>query len=359
MFHGMIMAGGGGTRFWPRSRQDRPKQFLSLTGGRSLLQQAFDRMEAVVPTEHVWVITAERYREETARQLPSLPAEHIIGEPCGRDTGPCIALGAVLIARQDPEALMVVTPADHVIEPAQEFTRGVQAAFRIAEEKPDALVTIGVPPTYPATGYGYIQRGTEVVRRLGLEICRVKGFREKPAADLAEAMVASGNYLWNSGIFIWRATAILKELARQQPEIHAAVNRIADAWPTAARQETFRREYEGLAKISIDFAVLEKASEVWVVSAPFRWDDVGSWLALERLHPQDAEGNTVLASHCGINTRNCILVADEGQFVATVGVEDLIIIHEGDAILIAHRGQEASIRGIVDLLKQKRLDKHL
>lgn len=359
MLHGMIMAGGGGTRFWPRSRQNRPKQFLSLTDGRSLLQQAFDRMEAVVPRENIWVITADRYREETARQLPGLPRDQIVGEPCGRDTAPCIALGAALISRQDPAAVILVTPADHVIEPAQEFVRAAQVAVRIAEENPAGLVTIGVPPSYPATGYGYIQRAREAMRRQGIDIFRVLGFREKPKAEVAEAMVSSGDYFWNSGIFAWQASAILKELADHRPPLHAAARHIADAWATPARQEVFEAEYDRIERISIDYAVMEKARETYVVQAPFRWDDVGSWLALERLHPQDADGNTVLASHCGIDTKNCIIVADAGQLLATVGVENLIIIQEGDAILVADRKNEAGIRQIVDLLKTRGLEKYL
>src|SRR5919201_1109488 len=179
MLHAMIMAGGGGTRFWPRSRKRRPKQFLTLTGERSLLQQALDRIEAQVPPERSWVITAGIHQEEAARQLPSLPGDRVIGEPCGRDTAACIGLGAALIARQDPSAVMLVMPADHVIEPVQEFRRAAHAAEQMAEEHPTALITFGISPTYPATGYGYIHRGPEVVQRQGVSVFRVQDFREK------------------------------------------------------------------------------------------------------------------------------------------------------------------------------------
>ena len=359
MLHAMIMAGGGGTRFWPRSRQRRPKQFLTLTGERTLLQQAVERVEGKVPAENTWIITGQMYEAETARQLPGLPADHIVGEPCGRDTAACIGLGAALIARQDVNATMLVTPADHVIEPAQEFRRAVQVAEQMADEHPQALITVGIPPTYPATGYGYIHRGPEAACRLGISVYRVRGFREKPDAELAERMLSTGEYFWNSGIFLWKAATILNALRDNQPEIHSAVERIADAWPTSQRAQVFQKEYQALSKISIDFAVMEKAKDVLMVQAPFRWDDVGSWLALERLHPQDAHGNTVLSAHCGVNTENCVLAADDGILIATVGVDNLLIVQDGDAILVADRREEAGIRQIVDLLKKKGLEKYL
>jgi mannose-1-phosphate guanylyltransferase len=355
----MIMAGGGGTRFWPRSRQQRPKQFLTLTGDRSLLQQALDRVEVLAPPDRSWVITAETYRGETGRQLPMLPADHIIGEPCGRDTAPCIGLGAALIARQDSAAIMLVTPADHVIEPMQEFRRAVQVAAQMAEEHASALITFGIPPAYPATGYGYIHRGPEIAQRQGISISRVQGFREKPGADLAEKFVVSGEYFWNSGIFVWRAATVLAALHEQRPALYDAVQRIADAWSTPRRNEVLRKEYEGLERVSIDYAVMEHAPEVLVVQAPYRWDDVGSWLALERMHPQDADGNTVLARHAGIKTNNCVVVADEGNLVATVGVSNLLIVQDGNALLVADRREEGTVKQMVDLLKKQGLEKYL
>jgi mannose-1-phosphate guanylyltransferase len=359
MLHALIMAGGGGTRFWPRSRLKRPKQFLALGGERTLLQQAFDRIEAAVPPERAWIITGAMYREETARQLPSLAADRVIGEPFGRDTAACIGLGAALMFRQDPTAVMLVMPADHVIEPAQEFRRAVQVAEQMAEEYPDALITFGIPPTYPATGYGYIHRGPSVTQRQGISVYRVQQFCEKPSADVAERFVVSGEYFWNSGIFMWPAATILNALRDNQPKLAIAVKQIADAWPTTEREAVLRREYEGLARISIDYAVMEKAKEVLVVQAPFRWDDVGSWLALERMHPQDADGNTVLATHCGLKTRGCVIVGDPGHLIATVGVENLLIVHDGDATLVADRRDEGTVKQIVELLKKNGLEKYL
>jgi mannose-1-phosphate guanylyltransferase len=365
MLHALIMAGGGGTRFWPRSRQKRPKQFLALAGERTLLQMGLDRIESQVPPERTWVITAGVHREEVLRQLPGVPAERVIGEPCGRDTAACIGLGAALIAREDPNAVMLVMPADHVIEPVQEFRRAVHAAEQLAEEHPRALITIGIPPSYPATGYGYIHRGRELPGRQGVAVYRAepapgdhKAFREKPDADLAERFLASGEYFWNSGIFVWKTTAILNELRQQQPMLHDAVQRIADAWPRSDRAQVLSREYEALTRISIDYAVMEQAADVLVVRAPFRWDDVGSWLALERMHPQDADGNTVLATHRGVHTQSCVITADPGTLVATVGVNNLLIVQDGNAILVADRREEAELKKLVESLKAHGLEKY-
>ncbi|MBM3994159.1 MAG: mannose-1-phosphate guanylyltransferase [Planctomycetes bacterium] len=359
MLHALIMAGGGGTRFWPRSRQQKPKQFLTLVGDRSLLQQALDRIEVLVPPSRTWIITGASYTAETARQLPNLLAERIVGEPCGRDTAACIGLGAALVARHDPDGVMLVTPADHVIEPAQEFRRAVLVAEQMVNEHPDALVTFGIRPTFAATGYGYIERGTELAQRQGVPVYRVGSFREKPHVELAEEYIATGRHLWNSGIFVWKAATILRELRKNQSKLAAAVEHIAAAWETPEQDDVLSREYASLDKISIDYAVMEKAPEVLMVQAPFVWDDVGSWLALERRHPQDAHDNTVFANHLGIDTHHCVIAGDADKLIATLGVSDLIIIQDGDAILVAHREEEGNIKKIVEELKRRRLEKYV
>jgi mannose-1-phosphate guanylyltransferase len=352
MLHATIMAGGGGTRFWPRSRSARPKQFLSFGGDRTLLQGTFDRVEAQVPPSRVWVITAEAHRDRAVEQLPELSANHVVGEPVGRDTAACVGLGAALVAREDPDGVAVVMPADHAIEPAQEFRRAVHAAAQLAEENPRALVTFGIPPTYPATGYGYIHRGEPAGQRQGVPAFRVRQFKEKPPFAEAERYVASGEYYWNGGIFVWKVSAILAELGAHRPKLLEAVRRIADAWGTPRQDDVFREEYAKAEKISIDFAVMEKAREVLVVQAPFQWDDVGSWLALERRNPQDAAGNTVQARHVGVKTSNCVIVGDPDRLIATAGVSDLIIIQDGDATLIAGRRDEGTVKDIVEALKK-------
>jgi mannose-1-phosphate guanylyltransferase len=359
MLHALIMAGGGGTRFWPRSRTARPKQFLKLTGDRTLLQQAVDRTEAQVPPERTWVITSAQHRNEACRQLPQLPADRVIGEPCGRDTAPCIGLGAALIAREEPQAVMLVMPADHVIEPVQEFRRAVHVAELMAQENPTSLITFGITPTFPATGYGYVQRSSEIGRRQGIAVHRVAAFREKPNSELAEQFLTSGEYFWNSGMFVWRTATILNELQKREPSLHAAVQRIADAWNTSEREHVLSREYQALSKVSVDYAIMEKAKDVLVVQAGYRWDDVGSWLALERMHPQDAHDNTVLATHCGINTRGCVIVGDPGKLITTIGVDNLLIIQDGDATLVADRREEGTVKALVEQMKQKGLESYL
>jgi mannose-1-phosphate guanylyltransferase len=351
------MAGGGGTRFWPRSRKARPKQFLALTGERTLIQQTADRVEALVAPERTWIITSAEHQAEVGRQLHDVPSGQIVGEPIGRDTAACIGLGAALIAARDPSAAMVVLPADHVIEPAQEFRRALHAATQLVEEFPNALITFGISPTFPATGYGYIHRGQDIGTRQGLLVNRVAQFREKPSVDLAEQFVATGNYSWNSGIFCWKASTVLAALRSQQPRIHDAVSRIAAAWETPRGPDVLAGEYEALPRISIDYAVLEKYPERLVLQAPFHWDDVGSWLAMERLHPQDVHGNTILAKHLGVNTARCVVVGDAERLIATTGVCDLLIIQDADATLIAHRSDEAGIKLLVEELGKQGLER--
>lgn len=356
MLHAVIMAGGGGTRFWPRSRQTRPKQFLTLAGDRTLLQATCDRIEAQVPPDCTWVITTAAHRDEAARQLPHLPTNQVIGEPAGRDTAPCVALAAALIFRRDPHATMLVLPADHVIEPVQEFRRIVHAAEQLAAENPEALITFGIQPTWPSTGYGYIRRGMKQPARQGVSAYRVESFREKPDAATASGYVADGGYYWNAGIFAGKAAAFAKQFAEQAPGIHQGVQRIAAAWDSSDRDAVFASEYPRLEKISFDFAVMERAPEVLVLEAPYRWDDVGSWLALERLQPQDASGNTVQADHCGIDTKNCVIVGEPGKVIATIGVENLVIVQDGDCILIADRRNESDVKKIVEELRRRGLE---
>jgi mannose-1-phosphate guanylyltransferase len=356
MLHVMIMAGGGGTRFWPRSRNARPKQFLTFSGERSLLQGTLDRIAAVVPSDRTWVITGSAYVPETASQLPGLPSAHVVGEPFRRDTAPCVGLGAALIARTDPDGTMAVMPADHLIEPEREFQRALHAAEQFADEFPDCLFTFGIPPTFASNGYGYIHRGPLVSERSGVPLFRVQEFKEKPKVEVAEQFVASGEYDWNSGIFVWKVKTILAQLKANRPDIHDACIRIANAWDTPKRDTVFAQEYEAIQGTSIDYAVMQnagKAGLVRVLRAPYKWDDVGSWLALERHNPQDAAGNTTQGRTLLLDTSGCVVSAEGNQLIATIGVRDLLIIQAGNATLVARKQDEARVKEIVDRLKKE------
>lgn len=352
----MIMAGGGGTRFWPKSRNARPKQFLSFAGDKSLLRGTLERTLPIVSVDRTWVITGETYVSETAAQLPELDSNRIVGEPFRRDTAPCVGLGAALIAKQDPNAIMVVIPADHLIEPEREFHRTIHAAVQFAEQFPKALFTFGIKPTNPSTNYGYIQRGTQVSTHNGVPLFEIKAFKEKPKEDVARDFLATGEYDWNSGIFVWKAKTILDQLEVNRPEIHAAVTQIANAWETPQRLSVFQKEYEAITGVSIDYAVMETAPERMVLQASYQWDDVGSWLALERHNPQDATGNTVQGRHLGIDTKGCVIAAEGNHLIATINVSDLLIVQVGDATLVARKQDEARVKEIVERLKNERTD---
>jgi mannose-1-phosphate guanylyltransferase len=350
------MAGGSGTRFWPLSRKRLPKQFLKLYGQRSLLQQAFDRIVELVGPAGVSIITNVLQVDQTVRQLPELASANIVGEPCGRDTAACIGLAAALVAQKDAAAHMIVLAADHLIQPTEAFHRAVRAADAVVREHPDALVTFGIPPTRPATGYGYLRRDRLMGEFQQTPVYRLKSFHEKPDLETAERFLAAGEYYWNSGIFCWSAATILGEIQRCVPALHRAILTIAEAWPTPDRDRVFCDQYEPLKKISIDYAVMEKAQNVFMVEAPFQWDDVGSWLALERVHQPDKDRNVVLGTHRGHETSGCIVVGDEQHLVATIGVRDLIVVHTPDVTLVADRRDEQSVKQLLTRLEAEGFD---
>ena len=357
MLHAVIMAGGSGTRFWPESRADRPKQLLPLAGPRSLIQDTVDRLAALVPPERLLVVTAARLVEAVRQQLPGLPPQAVIGEPCRRDTAPCVGLAALLIERRDPEATLVVMPADHAIGPAAAFVAAIQQAAELVERQPERIVTFGIRPTYPAESFGYIERGPALAGRAAGQTepgaFAVARFREKPPAAVAREYLAAGNFYWNSGIFIWQAGTIIAELARHQPEMLQRLRTIAAAADTPDFQPTFEREFAAIRGISIDYAVMEKSQQVAVIEAPFLWDDVGSWQAIARLRGADAEGNTIGGKHLGIDTTGTIVLSTDDHLIATVGLRDAIVVHTADATLVANRHDEEAIRRVVKLLEER------
>lgn len=356
MLHALVMAGGSGTRFWPESRAERPKQLLSLVGGRSMLQRTLDRLAGIVPTERTLVVTNSALAEAVAAQLPQLPRQAIVGEPCKRDTAPCIGLAAMIMARTDPEATMLVLPADHVIRPDEAFGRAVALAVQLVDAPSAAgrIVTFGAKPTYPAETFGYIERGDRVILPgAAPAVFHVRRFREKPPRKLAEEFLAQGGIYWNCGMFVWKAQTILAALRERQPEMHERLERIVQALGTPSFQEVLARQFTAIGAISIDYAVMEDAKDVLVVEAPFEWDDLGSWQALGRHLPLDEHGNAVSARHVGVNTRGCVVRGPDDHLIVTLGLSDCVVVHTPDATLVANKHDEESMRQVAKLLQER------
>lgn len=356
MQYAVIMAGGAGTRLWPASRANRPKQLLRLFGGKSLLRESFERVAHVVPPESICVITGAVHLPLVAEALPEVPAKNLFGEPCGRDTANAIGLAAAILARRDPEATMGVFTADHVITPIGAFAEAVRSGYQAAEDHPDALVTFGIKPAGPHTGFGYVERGAS----LGDNVFAVERFAEKPDAATAARYVNDGRYYWNSGMFVWRVGTILEQLRAHLPGSHEGVTEIAQRWETSERAGVLERIYPGLQKISIDFAVMEKAPRVLVVEMNCRWADVGSWAALAEVLSADPQGNVKAAPRVlHLGSTGTIAVSEEPHLIATVGVANLVIVHTKDATLVCPKEQAQRLKVLVDELKEQFGDEYL
>lgn len=357
MLHAVIMAGGSGTRFWPESRRARPKQLMSLAGDRTMIQSTVDRLEGLVPSDRVLIATNETLVESMAQQLANLPADSLLAEPCKRDTAPCIGLAALKVLRVDSDATMAVMPADHVIQPAQSFRDAIAYAAELVDASPKRLVTFGIRPTYPAESFGYIERGAKLPTPPDVTTCadtyEVRSFREKPKQDVAEGYISSGSYYWNAGIFVWKASTIVEQLAEYEPAMMSHLTAIAQTFGTSNFEATMAHEFAAIEGQSIDYAVMEKAADVVVVEAPFEWDDVGSWRSLARLNPHDGEQNTIMANHLGIDTRGCIIRGTADHVIATMGTHDLLIVQTPDATLVADKTKEESIRELVRELERR------
>ena len=349
MLHAIIMAGGSGTRFWPKSRRDRPKQLLRLTGEETMLQQTVARIEPLVPRDRILIVTGADQAEATRAQLPDLPARNVIAEPCPRDTAPCVGLAAGIVAEKDPAATMIVMPADHVIEPTEAFLATVRAAVSVIDNDPSVLITFGIKPTHPETGYGYIERGPLLETTDSIPVHRSRfSFREKPDRDTAERFLAAGNFLWNSGIFVWRARTILNEIKSHRPKLSAGLEPILQAIGTPKEAETLSRLFPELERVPIDKAVMEKALNVRVLEVPYRWNDVGDWRAVASLLQHDAAGNAIQGNVVARDSTGSILISDDGGLVAVLGVDDLVVVHSGRATLVARKDQLDKLKGLVE-----------
>jgi len=359
MLHAVIMAGGAGTRFWPLSRAATPKQLLRLAGERTMIQSTVDRLEGLVSSDQVLIVTNRSLVEPIRAQLPQLTTRQVLGEPCKRDTAPCIGLAAVLLSAIDNDATMIVMPADHLIRPAAAFQTAIRHGVALVEQQPERIVTFGISPTFPAETFGYIERGEQIAGSSDAAAYKVARFREKPARTVAEEYLAAGNFYWNSGIFIWKAETVLAALAEYEPEMHAALMTIAAEVGQPGFEARLDREFSAIRPKSIDFAVLERYPSVVMLEAPFEWDDVGSWQALARSHSPDADGNTLTGKNLAIRTRGSIVRSTDDHLVVTLGLNDAIVVHTPDATLVANKHEEEAIREVVKALQERNWGEYL
>ncbi len=346
----VIMAGGKGERFWPLSTSLRPKQVLSLIGGRPMLAQAVERLSGFIPVERVLIITSADLVEISREAVPELPPQNIIGEPCGRDTAAACALGAAIVKARDPEGGFCILTADHVIRNIERFHQILNSSFERAEQGRH-LVTIGIRPTFPSTGSGYIECG-EVLPDPVVNACKAKRFVEKPDAATAQQYLESGDFLWNSGMFIWKADALLEALKTHEPPVYQMACTMIPTVDTAEFNKTLTTEYNRLGRISIDYAVMEKADNIVTIAGSFEWHDVGSWPALEDHFEKNADGNVVIGAAETIESTGNIIVSDN-RLTALIGIEGLMVVQAEGATLICPKSQAQSVKKMVQHLHEK------
>ncbi|MDQ1644086.1 MAG: mannose-phosphate guanylyltransferase [Cryptosporangiaceae bacterium] len=353
-FYAVIPAGGAGTRLWPLSRAGHPKFLHALgTGGRSLIQATADRLRPLAELDRILVVTGGAHAAAIARQLPDLPEENVLVEPGPRDSAPAIGLAAALIARRDPDAIMGSFAADHLVADPVAYEKAVRIAIEAAAD--GHLVTIGITPTSPETGFGYIRCGSPLGTGGALS---VEEFKEKPSADVARSYLESGKYVWNAGMFVWRVSAVLAEIERQLPELAAGLSRIAAAWDSARREEVLAETWPHLPKISIDHGVMEGAAArglVATVPGSFGWNDVGDWDTLATVLPGDSDGNVVTGggSLVAVDTKGAIVSAGSGRTIALLGLRDIVVVDTPDAVLVCPRDRSQQVKHIVDELKSR------
>jgi mannose-1-phosphate guanylyltransferase len=353
--YAVIIAGGRGTRFWPVSRAGRPKQLLKLLSKKSMIRETVDRILPLFTAERTLVVTVADHHGALRKELRMLPKANFVVEPEGKNTAPCIGLAAIELSSRNPNAIMVVLPADHWISDTKSFHRTIKAAVQLAREQ-DILVTIGIRPTFAETGYGYIVKGERINGTAKILRYRVQGFKEKPNLETASELLQSGS-LWNSGIFVWKASTFLGLLRRSAPEIFQRLERIAEK---RMNKRVLQREYRKMPNISIDYALLEKAGaegKVLTLEADFGWSDVGNWAALHRMLPQDGSGNAGVGKWLGVKSRGCLIYSPK-RLVAVLGLEDILIVDTPDALLVGDLKRSQEVKGLVDELERKSYRKH-
>ena len=359
-FYALIMAGGTGTRLWPVSRRDRPKQSLKLIGKRTMFEHAVDRIAPVFQPDEIFVVAGSEHVSDLSDQAPELPASNFVIEPIGRGTAPAIGLGAIHLNQKDPDAVMAVLTADHFIANVERFQNLLGAAERVARD--GHLVTLGIEPASPSTGYGYIQQGEKLDEIDSFDVFRVKRFTEKPDQETALRMVESGDYTWNSGMFIWRVDRIIQEFQRQMPDFYVKLAEVEGTLGTDGYEPSLQRIWPQVDKQAIDYGVMEGAEDVAVIPADIGWSDVGSWGSLADVlakmgHEDDSE-NVIVGQHVGIDTENSMVFAGE-RLVATIGLEDIVIVDAGDAVLVCPMEREQEVRDLVRRLEREKRKEYL
>ncbi|MFQ5612178.1 MAG: mannose-1-phosphate guanylyltransferase [Anaerolineae bacterium] len=348
--HTLIMAGGVGTRLWPRSRRSMPKQLLNLTGDKTMMQATVERVRPLTPPEHIFVVTGEPYVPLIHEQIPDVPLENLIAEPSGKNTAPAIALGIAHMRRRGIEDTVVVLPADHIILDEEQYRQALRAAEAVAGQ--GRLVTLGITPTGPETGYGYIHRGQTVGRFNGQEAYQVQRFLEKPSLERAQVLVSTGEYYWNSGMFIWRIDTFCRALAEHMPALFDQADQIERALAGDDPGPTLRAIWQNVQAESIDYGLMERAGQVAVVPIDVGWNDVGSWQALMDVQQPDEKGNVILGSeHLSLDTSDT-LIQGTGKLVATIGLQGMVIIETEDALLVCPKDRTQDVKQIVEHLKR-------
>jgi len=358
MITSLIMAGGKGERFWPKSRTNLPKQFLNISGNKSMIQQAVQRLEKLMNIQRIFVVTNELYAELIRAQIPHLPAENIIIEPVGRNTAPCIALSTLYIEERYPDSTIIVLPSDHIIKNEDEFVDILRTATEVSQQG-ENIVTLGITPTYPETGYGYIESSNEKTVVNSLEVHKVNRFVEKPDSDTAKDYLLAGNYFWNSGMFIWKSSTILKNFERYMPELYGITLNIKMNMSEGAPPEYLNREFMQMPDVSIDYGIMERAERIYVIPCKFGWDDVGSWNALDRINDRDDNGNVIRGNILNIDTKRCIIESNNGKLVATLGIEDLIVVDTEDVTLICSKEKAQEMKLLIKELRVQKMEQYL
>lgn len=349
MIHAVIMAGGVGTRFWPHSRRNRPKQFLDITGRKTMIRATVERITPLIPYERITVVAGSSHAEDIKRQLPELKEHQVIAEPVGRNTAPCVALAAYRLRKKDPEAIMAVLPADHVVGKEGDFREALRVAVD-AIACGEYLLTFGIVPNRPETGYGYIKIGEPKWGSEPNAVFTVIRFVEKPDLSTAKYYLASGTYLWNSGIFVWKAADIITALDRHLPRLSTAIRGISDSLGTTEESRAIEQAYEGIEAISIDYGVLEKADNVLCLPIDVDWNDVGSWASLDGVWDRDDDGNAVRGEVVSVQSRDCI-VSSPHKLAALIGAENLIVVDTPDALMICRKDRAQDVRKLQEVLK--------